>query len=214
MAGSIASRARRTRTGIARKQIAYDFKRPGDRMQPYTFSAPTVVTQFVIPVSGRWKFVAWGGGGRTGSAAYIEVTRALTVGQIVTVKVGRGDSAPPTSDSTVTLPDGTVATAGGANGNTAGVASGGDVNLNGTTGTSGTGANGGDGLGTGGGVGGTGDTISINGGAGAPANLPYRGGPGGAANGWVGGPGAGIGERSAGAIQAGPGLIIATLLGD
>lgn len=144
---------------------------------------------------GRWKFVAWSQGGTGSSAvpedgasgAYGEVTRNLTPAQRVSIVVG--------TDTTITFPDGSVATLTGAIGVTPGSASGFDYQLNGSAG-------GADGLGSGGGA-------SNGGGGGAPARLPYRGGSSSLNHGTT--PGAGGGQ---GLIQSQPGqgLVLACLL--
>lgn len=143
-------------------------------------------TAFVAPSSGRFKFHAWGGGwggdGASGGASgsYLEITRNLAKGQVVAVTVGvAGSLSTSPGDTTLTFPNGSVATAAaGASRSTGGVATGGDVNLNGSAPGTG-GGSGANGSGTGGGLGGTGDGASINGGAGAPGVLPMSGGRGG-----------------------------------
>lgn len=123
------------------------------------------------PRAGYWKFVLWGAGdGSNGagvqgaSGAYAEKTLFLSPKDVVAILVGIGKGGVG-ADTTVTPPSGLVITAGGGNGSTGGVASGGDVNLNGS-------APGSNGLGTGGGL--SGDPTT----AGAPAMLPHRGGNG------------------------------------
>jgi hypothetical protein len=181
-----------------------------DQQQPYNFPSAGVTYTWSPPQSGRWKFVGWGPGDRGASGAYFEVTRFLRATDSVTIQVGRTAS----SDTVLTLPGGLVATAGRASSNTAGVASGGDVNLNGTDGPSIAGASGGAGLGTGGGSGGLGDGSTYAGGSGAPANLPFRGANGGDNNLTSPGPGAGAGQPSAGTIYGGNGYVLAVRLGD
>jgi hypothetical protein len=162
---------------------------------------------FSPPASGKWKFVGWGcgGGGLAGtsggaSGAYVEITRFLTKNQVVTISVVSG------ADTVIAMPDGTVATAGKASAAVAGAASGGDVNLAGTAGV--LSGNGNPGLGTGGGLGGT---VTTNiGGAGAPANLPFRGGAG---EGQL--VPAGIGGYGAGALDSHnglPGIVLAMFI--
>lgn len=161
-----------------------------------------VVTNFPIgsyswqpPQSGRWKFVAWsqGGGGTAtipavgASGAYGEITKYLTPSQRVGVSVA--------GDTTLTFPDGSVATLTGAVGTTPGGASGFDYQLNGSPG-------GADGQGTGGGM-------SGGNGGGAPARLPYRGGGSTSANG--GTPGAGGGSSPTTSF-GGQGLVLASLV--
>ena len=155
------------------------------QVEPYSFPAAASAYSFTIPRSGKWKFVGWGPGGvgtagaAGASGGYFEITRQLRKGVVVTITVGRA----ATSDTSVVLPDGTTATATRASSGTAGSATGGDVNLAGSAGsTAGTGVTGTAGLGTGGGAGGAGDSATVDGGSGAPANLPYRGGQGGAGN--------------------------------
>ena len=148
--------------------------------EPFNF--PVGSWTFTPPEPGVWKFVAWGVGGSPSgqggaSGAYGEITRSLTTTQSVTIVVSKfvGSSTP---DTTITFPDGHVATAGSAAGNIAGVATGFDINLAGTPGTAGSSSSpGGNGLGTGGGHGAPNSGTS-DGGAGAPGMLPYRGGAG------------------------------------
>jgi hypothetical protein len=147
--------------------------------QPSVYPDPGTYT-FTPPISGYFKFVGWGAGGRGssgsyggGSGSYVEATRLLTVNQSVTIVVG-----PSNNDTTFTFPDGTIVTAGGSSGQAGGTPSGlnanlGDVGLSGTAGPN-NGGTASPGLGTGGGPGG-----GVNGGAGSPANLPYRGSAGG-----------------------------------
>lgn len=161
---------------------------------------------FVAPKAGNYIFVAWGagggfssGGGLAGtSGAYIEITRRLGVGQKVAIVCGRGQTTIAGQDSTVTFDNGLVVTAGGggANNGTPGIASNGDVNLNGSAQAT-------DGLGTGGGV----HTGSNSGGA-APANLPFRGGAGSdtdALGGYAPGSGAGVAAFN---LSGAPGMVI------
>jgi len=138
---------------------------PDPGQPPHIFPAGSWI--FTPPRAGQWKFVAWGPGGHGGngaSGAYFEKTVSLSIVSTVQIVVG----TPTLSDTTVTFPNGIVATAGRAAGSAVGVATGGDVNLAGSTSAS-------VGLGTGGGRAGTGGAGA---GSGAPANLPYRGGPG------------------------------------
>ena len=211
------------RAGIARRPIATDY---GVRSTQTAATSPQMFPvgshSFAPTVSGWWKFVLWGGGGKDnnnggGSGAYCEITKFVTTGQTVALSAGRGQGALAATASTATFPDGTVASAGGASGNTGGSASGGDVNLNGSTGgLDASGTAGAAGLGTGGGLGGPGNGASVGGGAGAPANLPYRGGIGGdgsASTEVVGRtPGGGCASGSIGTYtMAGDGQIIASL---
>lgn len=144
----------------------------------YAASFPPGTYTWTAPTSGRFKFVLWGGGyqGEVGnggaSGSYAEKTATMGLGQTASLTVGG-----PGSDTVLTLPGGAVITAGAAAaGNTVGVASGGDVNLNGSLGGAPS-ASGVNGLGTGGGVGGA-PNATKPGGAGAPATLPFRGGAG------------------------------------
>ena len=211
------------RASIARKPIASAFAAQSEQVaaaSPQMFTPGSYT--FTPTVSGWWKFVLWGGGGKDnnnggGSGAYCEITKFVTTGQTVALSAGRGQGALAATASTATFPDGTVASAGGASGNTGGSASGGDVNLNGSTGgLDASGTAGAAGLGTGGGLGGPGNGASVGGGAGAPANLPYRGGIGGdgsASTEVVGRtPGGGCASGSIGTYtMAGDGQIIASL---
>lgn len=153
---------------------------------PFAGMFPTGTVSFVVPYDGDYKFYLWSGGyhgdlvngGPSGS--YLEITKSLTAGQTVTGSVGRGGkkTVSPTL-STLTFPDTSVVTAGVASGYYTGnraVATGGNVNLNGSLGGQTPGAAGEAGLGTGGAAAGPGDGSLISGGGGAPANLPMRGG--------------------------------------
>lgn len=171
-----------------------------------------------VPMTGFWKFVAWGAGGGSnttnagGSGSYGEVTRFLQAGEIVSIAVGAPGATSPNTTLTIR---GEPFTAGGANGATAGVASGAwDYSLNGSTGVPNAGgANGAAGQGTGGGAGGQGSSGNRGGGAGAPARLPFRGGQGGGANsprdGGGGSPGAGGGWPNTNDTSGGEGLVLA-----
>lgn len=126
---------------------------------------------FIPPVSGYYKFIQWGAGDGSNpggaSGAYAEKTAFLTPALSVPMVVGLGNAGAPGGDTTVNLPVTGLVTAGGGNGITPGVASGGDLNLNGST-------SGNPGLGSGGGpVGSVGGNP-----AGAPGVLPFRGGGG------------------------------------
>jgi hypothetical protein len=173
------------------------------------FQYPPGSYTFVAPQSGRWKFVGWSPGGgnsgdssfvASGSGAYIEVTRVLSRGQAVTIVVSAGVSGSSGSGNTsMTFPDGTIAvcTPGQRTG-PGGVASGGDVNLNGS-------AAGSPGQGTGGGQ--SGGPFP---GGGAPGNLPFLGGRAGAQNFPGNSPGGGAGASGSGnLIQGGDGLVLA-----
>lgn len=155
------------------------------------------------PKSGFWKFVAWGAGGGSTSAAagasgaYVEKTVLLIVTNRIAIVVGVGSSGNASTATTIALPGVIDVTAGaGEQGNNPGLASGGDVNLNGSNPPSA-------GSGTGGGAAG-----ASGGGAGAPANLPFRGGAG--TNGENDGhtPGGG-GTTNALSSRGGDGLVIA-----
>lgn len=211
-AGITQAKGRKGRFGIARRSIGHAYPAGADLQQPYTFPASLSPYSFTPPVSGKWKFVGWGPGASTGgfggaSGGYVEVTRQLTTNQAVAIVAGFVGT-----DTTITLPDGTVATA-GKGASSGGTATGGDVNLNGSAG--GNAVAGSPGLGTGGGAGGAAPN-NLGGGAGAPANLPYRGGEGasdaGAGSdrgGSVGSGGCGV---STGLSSGGPGLVLAVLL--
>ncbi|WP_421936341.1 hypothetical protein [Phenylobacterium sp.] len=131
--------------------------------EPWTFPAGSY--SFIVPETGDWQFVGWSAGANgsagspSASGAYFELTRRLTVDAVVVIDV----SAVGSTDTTVTLPDGTSATATRASGATPGAASGGDVNLAGSAPETA-------GSGDGGGASGTGM------GGGAPGQLPFRGG--------------------------------------
>jgi hypothetical protein len=166
-----------TKNRIAGKSIA---TRYGLENLPAPYQFPPGSHTFRVPITGYWKFVAWGmggfptaGGGASG--AYVEITRMLRKDTIVTIAVARLEVV---GDSRVTFPNGDVAIAGSASGSTPGMATGGDVSVNGSNGGA-TGANNGvAGLGTNGGRGG-GTASGTAGGGGAPANLPFKGGDGG-----------------------------------
>jgi hypothetical protein len=171
MPTGIARRGIAGRSGVARRQIAC---RPdaGGADVGSTYLYPPGSYTFRPPKPGFWKFVLWGPGGcwndfgdAGGSGAYCEYTRYLDPTQTVAVVVSEYGSA-----TTATFLDSKVVSAGaGVDAGAGGTASGGDVNLNGSTG----GLNG---AGTGGGAKGTGGSAQA--GAGAPANLPFRGGRG------------------------------------
>jgi hypothetical protein len=197
-------RARKARSGIARRQIGHAYRDTADLQQPFNFPEAASYT-FTAPASGRWKFIGWGPGGSGAvgnpgaSGSYFEITKLLPIGATVAVVCGIVGS----TNTSVTFQDGTVATAGRAAGGAPGTATGGDVNLAGS-------APGVAGLGTGGGTSGGGPTD----GAGAPANLPYRGGNGLTGSAVAPAPGAGGGDPGAGGVSGGGSCVIATLLGD
>ena len=213
------------RASIARKPIASVYATQSEQTaatSPQQF--PPGSYTFTPTVSGFWQFVLWGGGGEDnaatnggGSGGYCEITKFLTTAQTVALVVGVGArNAVAGTASSATFPDGTVVTAGAASGRNGGTATGGDVNLAGSLGGDGSvGGNGAAGLGTGGGLGGAGATGSRGGGAGAPANLPFRGGDGGTAGGGgnPGGrsPGSGYAAAVSNAQSGGDGMIIAFL---
>jgi len=177
---------------------------------PYNFPPGSYV--FTIPRSGYWLFIAWSAGSGLGSTnagcsgAYGEITKALLAGQTVDVKVGPEDGTSATN-TILTFPDGTVATAVNAAADTPGTASGFDFSLSGSLGGAiGTSAGGGQGAGTGGAPGGVGSGPNA-GGAGAPARLPFRGGRGGGFR-------SGIGNWFRGASPGGGGSVDGTVDGD
>lgn len=199
------------RLGVGRRQIGS--KTPEMVQQPYTF--PPGSYTFTPPKPGFWKFVMWAAGGSGsgsagGSSGYAEYTRYLRANDSVALNVC-AVQAP--SNTTAAFADGRLVTVTFGSAATAGAASGGDVNFPGNPGGAGTGADGLVGLGSGGGAGGTGDGVSVNGGAGAPANLPYRGGRGGnfSGAGFGGSPGAGS-TATGGSSSGGAGLIIVALV--
>lgn len=182
--------------------------------EPSVYSPGTYT--FKPPRSGYWKFIGWGPGGGTSnlsdtgaSGAYGEITKFLTTAQSVAIVV-----SPNSSATTFTFPDGTVASAGnGAQGPSgAGIATGFDVNLNGTPGvTNSSGSSPPAANGTGGGTSG-----GANGGAGAPANLPYRGAsgtaPGSTSTVMGQSPGGGAGQTSLTLAAGGSGLALVVFL--
>jgi hypothetical protein len=181
-----------------------------DQDEPHIFPAAASAYSWTVPRTGKWKFVGWGAGGGGSpagggaSGGYFEITRQLRRGAVVTITAGVASS----SDTSVVLPSAT-ATATRANGQTAGTATGGDVNLAGSAGVAAGSNPGAAGLGTGGGAGGA--ATSGSGGSGAPANLPYRGGAGGPGSG-QGGVGAGAGEQGVATIPGQSGLVLAVLI--
>lgn len=197
MTNGVGQRGIGSRPGIGRKQIATRF---AQQIAPSSTSFPPGAWTFTAPSAGYWKFVLRGAGGIEGSGglagasgSYLEITKLLSTAQSVSLVVGIVGVG--VNSTTATFPDGSVATAGGAVGGVPGAASGGDVNLAGTAGVALGGTAGNPGLGTSGGAGGaTGGGLS--GGAGAPANIPLHGSPGGATT--TPGPGAGAGESPSG----------------
>lgn len=151
-------------SGARRAFVAYTEFFPG---RDVSFSSYT----FTAPDQGVYKFVLWGSGtfGNTagGSGAYCEYSRQMAKGQTVALVVPTSSGGLPT---TATFPDGKVVSAGFGGVGVAGIASGGDVNLNGSlAGVAG--------LGSGGG------TSGVGAGGGAPGVLPFRGGSGSTAGG-------------------------------
>lgn len=186
---------------------------------PYTF--PPGSYNFTPPYAGRWKFVAWSGGGLGSSGdggssgTYAEITKVMSPGEAVSISVGYGgnNTIGDATDTTITFADGKTVTcpagvAGG--GGVPSAPSGGDVNLSASAGGAG-GGSGATGGGTGGGSGGAGSG-AVGGGGGAPANLPFRGGKG-AGSGANGArsPGGG-GAGNSGTAQGGDGLVVAFMV--
>lgn len=153
---------------------------------PYEF--PPGTYSWLVPYSGRWKFVAWSGGGSVvsdgdggTSGCYSEKTKALAANTVVSIVVGTGGVLSTVAEATtITFPDGSVVScpAGGV-GTSVPTPTGGDVNLPGSPAGDTSGTDGTAGQGTGGGAKGRGGGGSHGGGGGAPANLPFRGGDGG-----------------------------------
>jgi hypothetical protein len=163
---------------------------------------------FTAPYTGQWKFVLHGAGGdwtnlgtgqASASGAYVEKTIPLNAGQTVGITVGAGGSGTNTTAVAAGYP---TMSAGAANSFTVGVASGGDVNLDGSLGGTSGAVAGVNGLGAGGGSGGTAGG-GWGGGGGAPGSAEFPGGkgqdggntattgisPGGGRAGTAGGPG-------------------------
>lgn len=175
----------------------------------YNLPPSSTAYRWSPPTPGFWKFAAWGVGGNIighggASGSYGEITRSLSVGQTVSILVPSWVSQLSAIDTTIIFPDGKTVIAGSAIGITPGIAQGFDLNLNGTPGTAGGhAATGGAGQGTGGGQGAPSSSGSLDGGAGAPGNLPFRGGSGDCD------PGGGGSENT---ITAGAGLVLITLV--
>jgi hypothetical protein len=137
---------------------------------PTVFNFPPGNWNWSPPVSQNWKFIAWGMGSPDdgvslagGSGAYFEKTAMVLTTQNVGMSVGgRGF----VTDTIINIPGQPTCTAGRGLPGSAGVATGGDVNLNGSIG-------GVDGAGSGGGAH---VSSGASGGAGAPGVLPFRGG--------------------------------------
>lgn len=174
-------------------------------------------TSFTAPVSGYYKFVLKGAGGKAvalsaggnhggGSGAHCEAAAFLAQGQTVACVVGAGSSE---TDTTITLPGRAAPVVAGAGKNSdngtspgaGGIATGGDYMLNGSAG-GGANASGAAGLGPGGGAGGAYSGSPGSGGAGAPGTLEFPGGYGAPPTGTAspaGFPGGGGGTDQAGA---------------
>jgi hypothetical protein len=152
--------------------------------RPYTANFPPGSHTWTSPRTAYYRFTQWGPGGSGGGGAP-GASGALTQ-NVVLVPRGQTVAIAPSDavgvDSTITFANGKIATAGSGVSNTPGVASGGDLNLNGSVG-------GAAGLGTNGGAGDGG----ANGGGGAPGQGPYKGAAGG-----THGPGAGFTNGSIG----------------
>lgn len=150
---------------------------------------------FTARAGGFYRFVLRGHGGAGGpsnsnaggSGAYVEAIRLLGAGQTAAIVVAPGSStgSAGSTDTTVTLPNGEVLSAGGgfaqANSGTGGVpvgkASLGDILISGSTGVIGAGNPGVAGLGPAGGAGGA-VGGGRAGGTGAPGTLQYPGAAG------------------------------------
>lgn len=178
-----------TDTRRARPGGVNGVRRAAPSAAPYVY--PMGSHTFTAPRSGQWTFVGWGPGGTGGSApqngasgALVIITRFLAAGQTASLVAG----TPNSSDTTITLPGGVVATAGRASGITAGAATGGDINLPGTAGSN------------------AGGSLP---GAAAPSYGNFLGGAAGAYDFSGGlGHGSGRGEMGAITIAGGPGLIL------
>jgi hypothetical protein len=134
---------------------------------------------WIAPKTGYYRFAQWGsgsqggGGSSGGSGSHAQSVVLLAKGATVAILVAAIDA----DNTTVTLPTGRVITAASASGATAGVASGGDINISGTNGIATFGAAP-SGLGDNPGTGGVGNGTSVAGGAGAPGYGGFRGGNG------------------------------------
>lgn len=187
---------------------------------PFVTNLTPGVTTWTVPSAGLYKFHLWGAGrgGTSGqggcSGGYCEITERLSQGAVIAVLVGIGRNALDggDGDTQVTLPSGRVALAArGTAIGTAGLATGGDVNLNGSLGgVSAGGPPGVAGLGSGGAPGGLGDNASRGGGGGAPGVLPMRGAStiSNASPGGTPGAGGSGDDGAGGATNGGSGLII------
>lgn len=174
-------------------------------------------------VTGLYRLVGWGAatgisnsngvGGASG--AFFLAERRLITGAQLSVLVGR----PGAGNTTITLPDGTVFTAGGSTSlNVVGVASvtgvqlPGDILLNGSPGASSFGQSGSPGLGDSGGLGGNSNGATGYGGGGAPGAMGYGGGKGSDYNQYNAGHGGGASMNSHLGGVGGSGLVIIELL--
>ena len=179
---------------------------------------------FVAPVSGVFKFIACGSGSggngfdRGGSSgAYVEKTRRLAVGEAVGIVVAKAVNLGANSagnDTIFVFSDGLVVVAGGgaaiSGTGLGGVASNGDVNINGSA-SSPSFTSGNPGSGLGGGPGGGTDGSTISGGSGAPGVAPFFGGAGGGVGlliPGVGGGGAGIAGGVQGSSAPGSAVVV------
>jgi hypothetical protein len=163
----------------------------GRRKSPtsYSYNYPAGSFTWTCPASGTWRLVLWAaGGGSTngsnlggGSGALYIAERFFAKGQTVALVVGGCIGAASNgANSTATLPDGEVITAGGGQANgTAGAVTANrnlDVVFAGSAGGA-AGGSGVAGLGDAGGSGGAG-VAAQSGGGGAPGYGPHRGGDG------------------------------------
>lgn len=181
------------------------FSSPAAAMNPPRKAAsPAAVSSYVrtysagsydwrCPKTGTYRFVLWGSGGGGdnagpneggGGGAHVQKTARVRAGQLVPVVVG-GPSLPDDSGAatTVALPSGLVSAGGGEKGNAGaggagGIATGGDVNVNGSDSFGSTGgASASSGLFAGGGVS-MGGVASIPGGGGGISGPQFGGGGG------------------------------------
>lgn len=99
-----------------------------------------ITTSYSPSRSGRYQFIGWGAGAYNsgtpggGGGALVVRTKRLAAGESVGIQIGSCYNGASNSDTVFTFPDGVSSTAGGGayNGTTAGTASGGDINVNGT----------------------------------------------------------------------------------
>lgn len=179
---------------------------PGVGLRPASATAslasfPQGSHTYIVPESGEYEFVGWGPGGSGGSApatggsgGFFRCRRSLLKGASISIVAGTAGS----SNTTVTLPNGSILTATRAAADVAGSASvtgssrGSDILRAGTAGNpAGTGA-----------------------GAAPPGSSPYVAASGGAENdpGSLG-PGAGRGSQGAVTLQGGPGHVLIARVG-